>query len=320
MSNPTVSHDTLHGFLPAHPHALDRALEIIGLGISPGVTAVPLPADASGAPKMFTRAMDTVFRVMRPEGAKPFILLVEAQTERDDLKETSWPYYVAYLRDKYKLEVVLLVLCTDATTAKWAAQPLSTGIGRATQTTVPHVLCPDNVPRITTRQEAARDLDFAAFSVWIHSKDADIEGILTSVGEALAEKADSESRNLAGQIEDGLGTEFAREIWRHLMSSLFTPIRGTIVGDAQIAGLEEGCVKKEAENLLHLLERRGLPVTQETRERVTSCTDLPTLDLWFDRAIDAATTEAVFAELSPTGRVPAPAQSPDQADVPASAD
>lgn len=219
--------------------------------------------------------------------------------------------------DRYKLEVVLLVLCVDPATAAWAARPLRTGLGRPTQVTVPHVLGPSNVPRVSRIQDASADLDFAAFCLWIHSNDPDIEGILTVVGEALAQDTDREARDdLAGLIEDGLGSEHARKIWRNLMETLFTPRRGTIVGDARLAGqeegLEEGRVAGKAEQLLRLMERRGFSMTEETRQRVTTCTDTPLLDLWFDRAIDATTLDEIFAAPSATDLIPTPARSPEQ--------
>ncbi|MER6621344.1 MULTISPECIES: hypothetical protein [unclassified Streptomyces] len=174
-------------------------------------------------------------------------------------------------------------------------------------------------------QDASADLDFAAFCLWIHSNAPDIEGILTVMGEALAQDTDREARDdLAGLIEDGLGSEHARKIWRNLMETLFTPRRGTIVGDARLAGQEEGLkegreegrVAGKAEQLLRLMGRRGFSMTEETRQRVTTCTDMPLLDLWFDRAIDATTLDEVFATPSSTDRVPAPAQSPEHTAVP----
>ncbi|MBT3153751.1 hypothetical protein HTV45_23260 [Streptomyces sp. CHD11] len=99
------------------------------------------------------------------------------------------------------------------------------------------------------------------------------------------------------------------------METLFLPRRGTIVGDARLAGQEEGReegrVAGKAEQLLRLMERRGFSLTEETRQHVTTCTDMPLLDLWFDRAIDATTLDEVFATPSSTDRLPAPAQSPE---------
>ncbi|MFC9853024.1 hypothetical protein [Streptomyces prasinus] len=110
------------------------------------------------------------------------------------------------------------------------------------------------------------------------------------------------------------------------MQTLFTPRRGTIVGDARLAGQEEGFKEGfregfregraagKAEQLLHLMERRGFSLTEETRQRITTCTDAPLLDLWFDRAIDATTLDEIFARPSATDRVPA--QSPEHTAVP----
>ncbi|QKW03244.1 hypothetical protein [Streptomyces sp. NA02536] len=104
------------------------------------------------------------------------------------------------------------------------------------------------------------------------------------------------------------------------MQTLFTPRRGTIVGDARLAGqaegfkegfkegFREGRAAGKAEQLLRLMERRGFSPTEETRQRVTTCTDAPLLDLWFDRAIDATTLDEIFAAPSATDRVPAPSQ------------
>ncbi|GGP43279.1 hypothetical protein GCM10010287_00780 [Streptomyces variabilis] len=77
-----------------------------------------------------------------------------------------------------------------------------------------------------------------------------------------------------------------------------------------------GRVAGKAEQLLRLMERRGFSLTEETRQRVTTCSDMPLLDLWFDRAIDATTLDEIFAAPSSTDRVPAPAQSPEHTAVP----
>ncbi|MGW3320738.1 hypothetical protein [Streptomyces fungicidicus] len=114
------------------------------------------------------------------------------------------------------------------------------------------------------------------------------------------------------------------------MQTLVTPRRGTIVGDARLAGQAEGFKEGfkqgfwegraagKAEQLLRLMERRGFSPTEETRQRVTTCTDAPLLDLWFDRAIDATTLDEIFAAPSTTDRVPAPAlaQSPERTAAP----
>ncbi|WP_407742537.1 hypothetical protein [Hyalangium sp.] len=53
-------------------------------------------------------------------------------------------------------------------------------------------------------------------------------------------------------------------------------------------GRQQGLVAGRAEGVLRILTVRGIAVDEETRKRILSCTDLPTLDQWFDRALTAA--------------------------------
>jgi pyrroloquinoline quinone (PQQ) biosynthesis protein C len=61
-------------------------------------------------------------------------------------------------------------------------------------------------------------------------------------------------------------------------------------------GMAEGEAKGEAKALLRLLFARGLAPSEAQRNQVTTCTDSAQLDLWFDRAITAATAAEVFAD------------------------
>ena len=60
-------------------------------------------------------------------------------------------------------------------------------------------------------------------------------------------------------------------------------------------GIAEGEAKGKAEDVLKLLGARGLSLSKEQRQRVTSCTDPAQLDLWFERAITVTTVAEVFA-------------------------
>lgn len=52
-------------------------------------------------------------------------------------------------------------------------------------------------------------------------------------------------------------------------------------------GLSEGRAEGRAEDVLRILAARGVQVDDPTRQRILSCTDLTTLDQWFDRALKA---------------------------------
>jgi len=47
--------------------------------------------------------------------------------------------------------------------------------------------------------------------------------------------------------------------------------------------------------VIRVLESGGVVLTVVDRERIMSCTDLPTLDIWLSRARTATTAAEVFA-------------------------
>jgi hypothetical protein len=61
-------------------------------------------------------------------------------------------------------------------------------------------------------------------------------------------------------------------------------------------GIERGAVADAADKLLRLLDGRGLPPTDAQRAQVAASTDLPQLNLWFDRAINAESAADVFKD------------------------
>lgn len=83
--------------------------------------------------------------------------------------------------------------------------------------------------------------------------------------------------------------------WRNLvikdLSFFSSPISEKIRNEGRIQG--------RAEDVLRLLERRGLHVSEEDRERVTSCDDLDVLGRWFDQAVTAASTTEVWKNEQP---------------------
>ncbi|MEV5500796.1 hypothetical protein AB0M50_35915 [Nonomuraea fuscirosea] len=58
--------------------------------------------------------------------------------------------------------------------------------------------------------------------------------------------------------------------------------------------LAQGRLRGEARALLKFLAIQGIPVTEEVRERVMSCSDEAVLDDWLRRAIEAESVEDVF--------------------------
>ena len=65
--------------------------------------------------------------------------------------------------------------------------------------------------------------------------------------------------------------------------------KGLLEGIAQgrTEGLAEGLARGRAEGVLRILAARGIALNEEERQRILSCTDLNTLDQWFERALNA---------------------------------
>ncbi|TDE51182.1 hypothetical protein E1295_18900 [Nonomuraea mesophila] len=59
-------------------------------------------------------------------------------------------------------------------------------------------------------------------------------------------------------------------------------------------GRAEGKAIGEAKMLQMLLKARGIEVSEEVRERITSCMDTAVLEEWFQRALTADCAEQVF--------------------------
>ncbi|MGX5214035.1 hypothetical protein ACWKT3_36005 [Streptomyces violaceus] len=76
------------------------------------------------------------------------------------------------------------------------------------------------------------------------------------------------------------------------MVGTYFPGKGTLFEETYLEGKAEG----KSEAILRVLEKRGIHLPEDTRDRITSCTDLGTLTLWFDRSLTAGTAEDLFAE------------------------
>jgi hypothetical protein len=54
--------------------------------------------------------------------------------------------------------------------------------------------------------------------------------------------------------------------------------------------------KGEARLLLKILKSRGIALTDEQFDQVTTCTEPTKLDLWADRALDGLSADDIFRE------------------------
>ncbi|MFJ4951401.1 hypothetical protein [Streptomyces sp. NPDC088760] len=60
-------------------------------------------------------------------------------------------------------------------------------------------------------------------------------------------------------------------------------------------GEAKGKAEGKAEDILRVLEVRGIEVADSVRERVMACADLEVLGTWFDRSLTVETAGELFA-------------------------
>ncbi|MER7106442.1 hypothetical protein [Streptomyces sp. NPDC000229] len=105
---------------------------------------------------------------------------------------------------------------------------------------------------------------------------------------------------LAELIAQGLGKRPVAQLWRQLMAndlSFYTsPVSEELRDQGRLEGRTEGRAEQAAKNVLLLLQRRAIPVSDEVRARITGCGDLELLERWLLRTLTATTADDIFTD------------------------
>ncbi|MFC5954167.1 hypothetical protein ACFP51_06590 [Streptomyces pratens] len=298
-------HEAMHRIFQHDPGLFSRVSRFLGVDIPRPVRATPLPTDLTETSPV-ERRVDTILRFETAEQGD-FLLAIEAQGSRNPDKPASWAYYTSYLWTKYRLPTALLVVCQDHTTAKWAQQAVSSGPPQLpTLTLRPVVAGPHNMPVITDPEEARADLVLASLAAITHAAEPAVNAILKALSTALRDVPEDIADPIVEFTAQGLGKHPAKHLWRNLVavdlsfykSYLVEEIREEARTEARTAalaeGLAEGVTRRAAEDILLVLERRGLGVSDDVRSRITGCTDPDVLRQWLDRAVTASRAEEIF--------------------------
>ncbi|MCD7440380.1 hypothetical protein K4B79_19405 [Streptomyces lincolnensis] len=301
----TSTHEASHRLFQDHPETLSLVFEALGIPPPSKSDFGTLSPDATEV-RPLERRVDTVLK-FEPEMGESFLIAIEAQTKKHPDKAKSWAYYVAHLRAKYDMPVLLVAVCKDRHTAAWAAGPFECAVGPwTTQVTRPFVLGPETVPKVTDESLVARQPGLAALSAIVHSEDRRAAAILEAVARGLVSFAPPTTAYWFEVVEIGLEDTPAKEKWRELMSKVITHFPGhrTLFEEKYLEGRTEGRTEGraegkalgEAKGVLRVLEVRGLAISDDVRERITTCTDLDRLDDWLVRAGTVLRAEDLFTD------------------------
>ncbi|MEV7342620.1 hypothetical protein [Streptomyces sp. NPDC093544] len=288
------SHEAMHRIFQEYPGLFTGVSRALGLPFIPPKSVTVLPTDLTEIQPV-ERRVDTLLRF---DGEEPILLAVEAQSAKDSNKPSSWAYYLSFLFAKYKTPPLLLVVCQDRATAEWAAQPVPIGPRWwAALTLHPLVAGPHNMPVITDPDEARADLALATLSAITHAKNPDINGILKALSAALQGVPEAVADPIIEFTAQGLGVNRrAGELWRNLVAVDLSFYKSYISEEIRDEGRAEARVQTAAEDILLVLETRGLDVPDEIRERVTGCDDPELLRHWLTRAVTAPSAEEIFTD------------------------
>ncbi|WP_199854779.1 hypothetical protein [Streptomyces dioscori] len=307
----SAPHEAMHRIFQDHPDLFSGVSKVLGVDFAPPTSVTLMPTDLTEAGPL-ERRVDTLLR-LETEDDEPLLVAIEAQGKKDPDKPASWAYYASYLLAKYRLQPMLLVVCQDHATAKWAEQPVQFGPPQWPLLTLrPLVAGPHNMPVLTSPAEVRKDLALATLSAITHAKGPEIGTILKAVTTVLRDEPDTVKNPVIEFISRGLAKLPAAALWRTLVavdlsfykSPIFeevrekarAEVRAEARTEARAEVRAEARTESLAEAILDVFEARGIDVPEAVRERVSNCVDPESLRHWLRRAAVAPSADAIFTD------------------------
>jgi hypothetical protein len=309
----TPQHEAMHRIFQHDRELFARTMHhVFHEDVPVPLTVSILDTDMTEARPHIRRGDSVLLAELLVEGKEDkYIVIVESQMRRDEEKERRWPYYIAYLHDKYECPVVLLVVCNDVATSAWARTPITVGLsGLTCMIVLAWVLGPDNLSPVTDPVQAKEDVGLAVLAAITHSQSGQINEILDALAEALDTIDTSTATVLAELAEAGLADTDGLLIWRALMATSTYPyvshLRSQGREEGRQEGLQEGRQEGRAEGrqegraeaIVQVLMTRHVQISDADRERILACREDDTLTSWLERAALITDVGELFAPLT----------------------
>ena len=294
MPNLTVTHEAPLELIRQHPAlAVDLLRAFTGLTI-PDQADVRLGPNSLNAivPAEFT-ADAVVIASDSADGRPQVVIVVEPQGRDDETKRYAWPAYLANVRSATRCPTaVLLVICPDPREADKCRHVIA--MGHPGWDLWPIVIDPQHAPAA----EGAGPY-LTLFLACLPALDMADPAIARRVLDAIRETgaSDADRRKLVTII-----LKRASDAARLILEDLMTAIEWkddwveSFVNEGIAKGLEQGAVRAKVTDIMKVLAVRDLHPTKKQLARVAACSDLATLDRWFDRSLTAANAAEVFAD------------------------
>ncbi|HEX5746703.1 MAG TPA: hypothetical protein VFZ09_10680 [Archangium sp.] len=283
---PSLRHEALLELFRNRP-VLAAELLRDALGIE-----LPAYAEARAESAELTEAVPTEYRadlVVQLWGDTPRLaIVVEVQLSPDEEKRYTWPVYLTHMRAKLRCPTVLLVVAPDAGVARWCGQPLETG--HRGFVLKPYLAGPESIPVITRPEQARQAVELMVLSAMAHGQGEQGAAIAETVLPGLAGIDEERARFYFDLVMWSLN-DAARTALEALMSSGTYEYQSEFARRYFTQGRQEG----KADALLEVLDARGLQVDEQSRQRITACTELAQLERWLRKAVSVQSVQELFA-------------------------
>jgi hypothetical protein len=284
---PSIQHEAVVELLHRRPELAAVLLASAGpaFQVPPGATATIADSDLS-ARRPLAFAAENVIIFAGPAGKVAAVAEVQKDPPRR-WKQRDWPAYLAIAGREHQCDAVLLVIALSDTAARASSKIIRTG--HPGFDLMPIVIGPKNTPspggivlgpELTVLAVLTGALDLSSHEARMFA--------LRSIAHVSTEERDGYTR-----IIRATATPPVRKALEELMTRVF---KDDFMDGLLAQGEAKGEAKGEANMLLRVLAARGLAVTDDLRQRITSCTDTTQLETWFDRAITATALTEVFGD------------------------
>ncbi|MCY9784608.1 hypothetical protein KIK06_11965 [Nocardiopsis sp. EMB25] len=214
-------------------------------------------------------------------------IITEPQRSWDPRKHHSWPAYVAYTRLRLKCPVALLVLTPDSALAGRYGDPIDLGCGHVQ----PVVSSLDGLAPVTDEKTAAAHplLTILAMAANPTEDRAALEALYVAL-----RSLDTSNSSLYSDYVLAALSAAARGSLEEIVKLRDYEFKTELIGRPFREGEAKGKAEGLAEAVLEFLDSRGIGVSDEVRERITSSTDLEELHGWARRVAAVERAEDLF--------------------------
>jgi hypothetical protein len=229
----------------------------------------------------------------RATSAPALVIVIEPQGREDKTKVYSWPAYLAIVREAVQCpSAILLVICPDPREADKCRQVIR--MGHPGWDLYPIVIDPAHAPP-GDGAGPSLTLFLACLPALDMTQEENARRVLAAIRDTGGSHA--ERKRLTAIILKR-ASDAARQILEAMMKTdeWEDDFIESYVKIGVEKGDQQGAARTKAQDVLKVIDARQLKPTKEQRALVTADAGLDKLDLWFDRALTAASAADIFKD------------------------